>query len=48
MAEYSNLNTKINWWNISLGEEEIAAVADAIRNKCISQGKLTKLILGEM
>ena len=41
MAEYSNFNTKINWWNTSLGEEEIAAVADAIRNKCVSQGKIT-------
>jgi perosamine synthetase len=41
MEKYKNLNTKINWWNISLGEEEIAKVADAIRSKCISQGKIT-------
>lgn len=35
-------NHVINWWEISLGQEEISAVTDAIKNRCISMGKLTE------
>lgn len=33
---------QIPWWNTVLGEEEIAGVAQAIRNRCISQGRMTE------
>ncbi|MBN1764833.1 MAG: DegT/DnrJ/EryC1/StrS family aminotransferase [Sedimentisphaerales bacterium] len=32
---------RIDWWNIQLGDEEAAAVTEAIRNRCISQSTLT-------
>ena len=33
---------KINWWKTSFGEKEIQHIAKSVRNKCISQGKVTE------
>lgn len=35
-------NSVINWWEITLGQEEISGITNAIRNRCISMGKLTE------
>jgi len=32
----------INWWNIELGSKEIASVVAAIKNRNVSQGRLTE------
>lgn len=32
----------VNWWNIELGNEEIEAVTGAIRDRCVSMGRLTE------
>ena len=33
---------KISWWKTNFGEEEIDHVVQSMRNKCFSQGKVTK------
>ncbi len=40
----------IPWWATDFGEEDVAAVSGAIRSRCLSQGKITRLFeeaLGE-
>jgi len=38
----------ISWWNIDLGEKEINNISDAIKNRNISQGKLTEEFENEL
>ena len=33
---------KISWWNTNFGESEIERVVQSMRNKCISQGRVTE------
>lgn len=39
---------QIPWWNTALGEAEIDAVARAIRNRCVSQGRVTEEFEGRL
>jgi perosamine synthetase len=34
--------TKISWWKTNFGEEEVSHVVRSMRDKCISQGKVTE------
>src|SRR5258708_5369800 len=38
----------IPWWSTDFGEDDIATVSQAIRDRCISQGRITRQFEGAL